>query len=627
MCGIVGILSGSYKNSAAILPEMMNAINHRGPDASGHWINESIELGHLRLSIQDTSASANQPMRDNSGRYTIVFNGEIYNFKKLKSQLSEYYDFKTDGDTEVILAAWNRWGCDSLIYLEGMFAFALWDSYEQKLYLVRDRFGEKPLYFFTLPDHGVVFASELKSLLKHPICPRDINPAAISQFLSLNYTLTDQCIIDGIHKLPPAHFMVFAIDESPVTKQYWDLSSVFKMPKWDASEAELQEQFDELFLDVVEDCSLSDVSLGLFLSGGMDSSAIAASMARNDSAEHLKAFTIGFADASFDELDKAKLIASQKNLEHFWEISPSESSASVRKIVQNSDEPFADTSMIPMYHLSKLARKNVTVCLSGDGGDELFGGYETYLADKLHKFFKHMPLKSLALKAVDLIPTDFGKVSFDYKLKQFVKGLSLSSQEAHYSWRTIFGCDEKINLLKKDRQEIATFHNPFSSFNKFYEDVKDCNLMEQHFYVDLKTWMVDDILVKVDRMSMLHSLEVRAPFLNHRLAEWIIRLPTKYKLNGFCTKYFLKKSQEKFLPKSIIYGKKEGFSSPVSGWMTASMIDEIIENSFMQEWFNTDQIVKLWQDHKSGRLNCSYKLFGLFCLSLWMAKFKEQNVN
>lgn len=627
MCGIVGIFSNPSSNVGSILQAMMGSINYRGPDESGYLVNDDIALGHLRLSIQDTSNSANQPMHDNSGRYTIVFNGEIYNFKKLKTQLSEYYDFKTSGDTEVILAAWSRWGIDSLSYLEGMFAFAIWDSVEKKLYLVRDRFGEKPIYFFTTPEHGVVFASELKSLLKYPECSKAINPEAISQFLSLNYTLTSSCIIEGVHKLPPANFMVFKIGEAPIQKQYWDLAAVFKAPKWELSEAELLEQFDELFLEVVKDCTLSDVPLGLFLSGGMDSSAIAASMARNASAENLKAFTIGFEDASFDELEKAKLVANTKNLEHFWEIMPSENAASVRKIVENSDEPFADTSMIPMYNLSKMARKNVTVCLSGDGGDELFGGYETYRADKLHKIFKHMPFKPLALKAVNLLPTSAGKVSFDYKLKQFVKGLNLSAQEAHYSWRTILSNDEKIDLLKKDRQEIVRDYNPFSSFNKFYADVKECDLLEQHFYVDLKTWMVDDILVKVDRMSMLNSLEVRAPFLNHRLAEWVIRLPTKYKLNGFCTKYFLKKSQEKFLPKSIIYGKKEGFSAPVAGWMTKDIIDEIVQNSLMQEWFNTDQILKLWNDHKSGRANCSYKLFGLFCLSLWMAKFKEQTAN
>ena len=627
MCGIVGILSKSLAGDHGFLHGMMSAINHRGPDASGYFVNDEIALGHLRLSIQDTSTSANQPMQDNSGRYTIVFNGEIYNFKKLKSQLSEYYDFKTNGDTEVILAAWSRWGCDALQYLEGMFAFALWDKSEQKLYLVRDRFGEKPLYFFTTSDNGVVFASELKSLLKHPACSKTINPAAISQFLSLNYTLTDNCIIEGIHKLPPANFMIFKIGEEPIQKQYWDLAAVFKKPKWSLAESELLEQFDELFLEVVKDCTLSDVPLGLFLSGGMDSSAIAASMARNASLDNLKAFTIGFEDASFDELEKAKLVANAKNLEHFWEIIPSENASSVRKIIANSDEPFADTSMIPMYNLSQMARKNVTVWLSGDGGDELFGGYETYKADKLHKIFKHMPFKSLALQAVNLLPTSAGKVSFDYKLKQFVKGLNLSAQEAHYSWRNIFTNDEKTDLLKNDRQEIVSNHNPFSSFNKFYADVKTCNLLEQHFYVDLKTWMVDDILVKVDRMSMQHSLEVRAPFLNHRLAEWIIRLPTKYKLNGFSTKYFLKKSQEKFLPKSIIYGKKEGFSAPVTGWMTKDIVDEIVENSLIKEWFNTNQILNLWNDHKSGRKNCSYKLFGVFCLSLWMSKFKEQIAN
>lgn len=626
MCGIAGILSWKNKDNSSILQRMTQRLSHRGPDADGYWCNGVIALGHRRLSIQDTSNIANQPMHDASGRYKIAFNGEIYNFQKLQKSLMQFgYEFKTHGDTEVILNAWHRWGIDALSHFEGMFAFALWDNQEKFLYLIRDRFGEKPLYYFMTSDNEVVFASELKSLLTHPDCPSAVNPNAISQFLSLNYILTDQCIFNGIYKLPPAHYAVFKQVEAPQIKQYWSLAEAFYEPKWSFSESELIEQFNELFTDVIKDCSLSDVPLGLFLSGGMDSSTIASAISKASSYSNPMAFTIGFKDKSYDELDKAKLIADHTKIKHFWEARDSEDVNFVKKIIENFDEPFADTSMIPVYILSGLARKNATVCLSGDGGDELFGGYETYKADIMHNFFRHIPFKNGLSKFVHSIPVSLNKVSLDYKLKQFTNGLHLSPQEAHYSWRTIFSESEKQAIVNSNCKDAIQNHNPFTSFNKFYNDVKDCNMLEQHFYVDMKTWMVDDILVKVDRISMMHSLEVRAPFLNHRLAEWIIRLPTKYKINNLRTKYLLKKSQEKNLPHSIIYGKKEGFSSPVSEWITQEVIEQIIDNPVITEWFDKDQIHKLWQKHSAKRMNCSYKLFGLFCLSSWMAHLRKDH--
>lgn len=624
MCAITGILSWNKEASSAILKKMTQTMMHRGPDAYGDWREEAIALGHRRLSVQDTSTTANQPMHDFSGRYVIVFNGEIYNFKKLKATLAQSgYEFKTHGDTEVILAAWNHWGVEALSYFEGMFAFALWDKHLKELHLVRDRFGEKPLYYFRLPNGGVVFASELKALLKHPSCPKNLNPNAISQFLSLNYILTEQCILEEVHKLAPGNYMVFKENQNPITRPYWSLADSFHAPKWDLSEAELIEQFNELFTDTVKDCSLSDVPLGIFLSGGIDSSTIAASIKRASINERLKAFTIGFTPESYNELDKAKLVANNMQIQHLWEISAPENSLFVKKIAENLDEPFADTSMIPMYTLASLARKNATVCLSGDGGDELFGGYETYRADILHNIFKHLPFKKVLSAAANHLPVNHNKVSFDYKLKQFTKGLSLRPEQAHYSWRTIFSDAEKKSILQKNYKNSVLSHDPFSAFSKFYDDVKNCNMLEQHFYVDLKTWMVDDILVKVDRISMMHSLEVRAPFLNHKLAEWIIRLPTKHKVRNLRTKYLLKKSQEKELPHSILYGKKEGFSSPVSGWITRDVIDQIVDNTTICEWLDKDQIFKLWKKHNDKIVDCSYKLFGLFCLSSWMNKFSE----
>jgi asparagine synthase (glutamine-hydrolysing) len=619
MCGIVGSLSWSKKEDSAIVSKMMDSIIHRGPDAGGMWKNESVILGHRRLSILDVSSNANQPMVDSSARYTIVFNGEIYNFQQLRqSFIDQGIIFKTHSDTEVVLAAWRQWGIDALLHLEGMFAFALWDDQEKKLFLARDRFGEKPLFYFLYSTNHIVFASELKALRQHPLCPQSLNPRAISQFLSLNYILTESCILEGVHKLPPAHYMVIQKNEAPLSKPYWSLADQFHAPKWKLPQEELINLLNESLKTAVQKCTLSDVPLGAFLSGGIDSSAIVASMSKFQKTSLIKTFTIGFEDDSFNELDKAQRVASRLGVDHHWETVSIDRLALLPQIVTAADEPFADTSMIPVYSLAAMARKNVTVCLSGDGGDELFAGYETHRADQLHKFFNKIPFQSFFSKCVNLLPVRFGKVSFDYKARQFFKGVQYNPQRAHYFWRTIFSDNEKASLMKEPyAQEIAK-HNPFDVFNKFYEDVKDCPLIEQHLYVDLKTWLADDILVKVDRMSMAHSLEVRAPFLNHTFAEWVIRLPLKAKLHFLQTKALLKKSQEKVLPSSIIYARKEGFNAPVSQWMTQISKDRMLDNKMFQEWFHEKEIQKLWHAHENGQADNGLKLFGLLCLSLWM---------
>ncbi|MBX9786549.1 MAG: asparagine synthase (glutamine-hydrolyzing) [Alphaproteobacteria bacterium] len=619
MCGIVGSLSWSTPEDPAIVKRMMESIIHRGPDAGGIWTKEPITLGHRRLSILDTSEAANQPMTDSSRRYIISFNGEIYNFHSLRNTLIEQgMTFTTNSDTEVVLAAWRLWGIDALLHLEGMFAFALWDDQEKKLYLARDRFGEKPLYYFTHSTSSIIFGSELKALQQHPLCPQSLSPKAISQFLSLNYILTESCILEDVHKLPPAHFMIIQEGEAPVPKAYWSLADQFLAPKWDHSLSQLSDLFNTALGSTIKDCTLSDVPLGAFLSGGIDSSAIVASMAKNQDSSNIKTFTIGFEDDSFNELDKAQTVASYIGVDHHWETVAMDRLSLLPKIVGATDEPFADTSMIPVYVLAGMARKDVTVCLSGDGGDELFAGYETYRADQLHRVLHHLPFKKFLSNCANALPVSLNKVSFDYKARQFCKGLQLSPQKAHYFWRTIFSEDEKKKLLRDPYAQEVIKHDPFDSFNQFYQDVKSCNIMEQHLYVDLKTWLVDDILVKVDRMSMAHSLEARAPFLNHKLAEWIIRLPIDTKINGLRTKILLKKSQESFLPLSTIYAKKEGFSAPVSQWLNRDSRDQMLDNKLFREWFNEDAIHDLWKSHESGKADCGLKLFGLLCLSLWM---------
>lgn len=603
MCGISGILDWRGVSTPDDLALVHRALYHRGPDDEGIWHENKITLAHRRLSIIDTSQGSHQPMVDFSNRYVICFNGEIYNFKEVRSLLKERgYTFKTTGDTEVILSAWHCFGIKALDYLEGMFAFAIWDRQEEELFLTRDRFGEKPLFYHLLPE-GVVFASELKALLRYKAIPKTLNPDAIGAYLSLNYLPTDICIIKGIQKLQPAHYIHFNKGQTPQTHCYYDLSSVFHSPKHTQNESALEEEFLSIFDRCVKQSSISDVPLGLFLSGGLDSSSVAASMTLNNK-NSPRAFTIGFEEDSYNELPKAQSVANALNIDLTSRIVSEKDLLNLRAIVQSTDEPFADTSMVAVYHLCKLARTQFTVCLSGDGGDELFAGYETYKADRLRQF---VPFDLSFLNR--FIPTTFGKLSLDYKLKQFFKGTHMPYDRAHYSWRTIFDESEKKRLL------LGSPYDPFVTIGRFYDDVRDIHPIDQHMYCDIKTWMCDDILVKSDRCSMAHSLEVRTPFLNHSLAEFIIRLPVSLKLKRLQTKYLFKKSQEKRLNHDIIYGKKEGFGVPVGHWINNDMRDLTLSSVIIKKYFNTKEVQKVFDAHKKS--NNTYKTFGLLCLAMW----------
>ena len=620
MCGIAGFFGIDTSENPMVIKRMLDALTHRGPDAEGIWSDQTVTLGHRRLSIQDTSATANQPMFDSSERFMMAFNGEIYNFRELRNQLtSRGIVFKTTSDTEVILELWSLFGEKSITQLEGMFVFALWDREKHILYIVRDRFGEKPLFYFTTPQGGLAFSSELKSLKHHPLCPKTINPKALSQFLSLNYILTDSCIYSDVFKLSPGCLLKIDQSQGIQIKPYWSLADVFHAPKTKTSFKDFQDDLNHHLEDAVNKCSISDVPLGAFLSGGIDSSAIVAAMKRNPHVSGIETFSIGFTEKSYSELPKALAMSTHVGTVHKTKTIALDDLTILEKIIHSTDEPFADSSMIPTYFLAQFARQYVTVCLSGDAGDELFAGYETYKADHLRDLLNWIPGQKILLNlAQRLLPTTFNKVSTDYKARKFLTGLSHPSKYAHYFWRTIFSDHEKKILLNPRIKDEVISHNPFETFDRYYLDVSDCAPLDQHLYVDLKTWLVDDILVKVDRMSMAHSLEVRAPFLNHLFAEWAIKLPTHMKLSGLKTKHLLKKSQERFLPKTLIYGKKEGFNAPVSHWMNSIFKERMLDNSSFCEWFNLPYLEKLWDEHENRQHDNGLKLFGLLCLSMWM---------
>jgi len=625
MCGIAGALDWASAPCVDDVRSVTDAMVHRGPDAGAIEADGPLVLGHRRLSIIDTRAIANQPMWNRDKSLCIVFNGEIYNFGELRAELEmKSFAFQTNSDTEVILHAYAQYGVECLQRIVGMYAFALWDRSKQRLFIARDRMGEKPLYYHVTRE-GIIFASELKALRLHPRCPKDINPLAISQFLSLNYILTNTCILNGVEKLPPAHFMLVERGKAPSVREYWSLKNAFlNKPDW--SDTRLaQRRLNELLRQSAQGQSISDVPLGAFLSGGIDSSTIVATMAQLNGAELTKTFSIGFKEKSYSELPESERVAAFLQVDYKTRVVDPAIAVHFPRIVASFDEPFADTSMIPTYFLCQFTRENVTVSLSGDGADELFLGYETYVADKLHRVLSGCPDAVLesASRVVDLFwPVSFRKVSFDYKLRQFLRGGRLDFPKSHYFWRTIFSDEEKGAVL---RDGLSRASDPAQDFESYCEDVASCEYLDQASYVDMKTWLVDDILIKVDQASMAHSLESRAPFLDHRVVEFAAGLPAKWKLRGFRTKAILKDSQAEHLPRETLHRKKRGFNAPVSNWFSGELMDigkQATYDSGIRDWIHTAALDKLWNAHANRREDNGLKLFGLASLGLWLEQHR-----
>jgi asparagine synthase (glutamine-hydrolysing) len=626
MCGISGVVSWETAPDCRVIQAMCERQVHRGPDAGSVLARPPIVLGHRRLSVIDLSEAANQPLSDLSGRHWIVYNGELYNFRALRRELEGHgVTFRTASDTEVALEAYKRWDVGCFDRFNGMFALAIWDEPRQRLVLARDRAGEKPLYYAPLAGGGLVFASELQAIRAHPGVSTAVNLAAIDQFLSLNYILGRTCILRGIEKLEPAHYLIAERGRIHQPAQYWDLAQHFQKKATYRDEGEAAEAVAALVDDAVGLRLESDVPLGAFLSGGLDSSTIAASMCRQRPPQHNETFSVGFAEATFDELPWARQAAADIGVgRHHDRVVAPDMAAALPRIVRAANEPFADTSMIPMYYLASFARERVTVCLSGDGSDEIFAGYDTYVADALLRATRWMPApatRTLARVAATAGPVTFNKVSWDFKLRQFLAGHSASPERAHYAWRRVFTDEDKRELLRPEYHASLGEADPFDRFRRFHEQVAGCHPLDQALYVDLKTWLPDDILVKVDRMTMAHSLEARAPFLDHRLMELAASLPPEWKLNTRGRKHVLKRSQQGRVPDTVLQRRKEGFNAPVSSWL-AGPLRELAHDStgpaVLGEFVRPEPIARLWEEHLARRADHGLKLFGLTCLGLWL---------
>lgn len=601
---------------------MAATLCHRGPDADGFWTDQGLGLAHRRLSVIDVTEAGRQPIGTEDGRIQVCYNGEIYNFEDVRQELvARGHRFASRTDTEVIAHAWEEWGPASVARFNGMFAFAVWDRAARRLWLVRDRLGVKPLYY-TQVGARLVFGSEIKALLTVPGVSRTLDPAALDAFLALNYVPGPRTIWREVWHLPPGHLLTATADDVTL-EPYWDVRFGHDAL---ADRHEAVARIRALCDDAVRMRLVSDVPLGAFLSGGLDSSAVVHFM-RPRHAGPLHTFSVRFDDPSFDEGPFAALVARHYDLTHHEVVCRADDvPACLDRLVWHADGPVADISMVPMYRLAEATRQHVTVVLSGDGGDEVFGGYAVYQADRLATVWRALPRwmrDRLIRPLVDALPVSSGKMSADYALRQFVAGAGAPPEHAHYHWRTICGPHERTALLRPDvREAAARDQAPEAAFLAAYLASGAHELMDRLFYVDLKTFLADSILPKVDRTTMAFGLEARTPWLDYRLVELGARLPWRWKLRGRDTKVIFKEAMRGLVPDAIVRRRKAGFHAPLASWFRgplAPLLRDVLSPSSLRALpeLQPAAIQAMMDEHASGRANHAFKLWGLVTLVRW----------
>ncbi len=623
MCGICGMALSSPEQAPdpALLDEMTDSLAHRGPDGRGTWCAAHIGLGHRRLAVIGVDTGA-QPMHDSARDLTVTFNGEIYNFRALRQELeNQGAVFRTESDTEVLLRGYAAWGMEPLLSrLVGMFAFALWDGRERRLYLVRDRLGVKPLYWAEGADGDLYFASELRALRSAPVARHGLNEHALLHYLSLGYIIGEEAILQGVRQPAPGTMLTWS-PGSPIEQRcYWDLAAIWtaRQSSQDTIGAAAADEFNHLLDQAVGDRLESEVPLGAFLSGGLDSSLICARMLAQRSP--LKTFSMGFEERSYSELPWAQLVAEELGTSHHDATVTCEDPALLLEVARHLDEPFADTSILPTYVLCREARQHLTVALSGDGGDELLAGYTTHAADRLHRVFHGVPKPLLAAaRALAMqLPDQRSKVGPLFKMKQFIGGAHRNACDAHGWWRMLQSEEELRGLVSPDLS-LDSF-DALASFRTAYDAVPTLNPLDRMLYVDYKTWLASDILVKVDRASMAHGLEVRSPFLDHRLVEFCAGLPPQEKLRGLRGKHLMRRVSRGHVPDGVIRRKKAGFNSPVSHWI-AGPWKELVHDTLLSRdalpYLRDGGVRAMLEAHQSGKRDHGYRLFALVMLSLW----------
>jgi len=620
MCGICGFAHANkgLADRRRLLELMTDLLRHRGPDDEGYHVDEMVALGMRRLSIIDLH-TGDQPVANEDGSIRLVFNGEIYNFRELRDHLeAKGHRFSSQSDTEVLVHGYEEHGDAVLSLLNGMFAFALWDAREQRLLLARDRLGIKPLYYYAQADQ-IVFGSELKAVVAYPGVPRELDLIALDQYLTLEYIPAPRTIYHGVSKLRPGHKLVFQEGTARVAP-YWQLEKV-PLPE---DEGELRAHLKELLRDSVRLQMVSDVPLGAFLSGGIDSSTILAFMSEL-SDEPVRAFSIGFEDATYDELPYARLVANRFGAHHVERVLPSDVHDLAEKLIRHFDEPFADFSIFPTYLVSQLAREHVKVVLSGDGGDEIFGGYETYLAQSLDRYYRLIPhgLRATLLPSMlDQISPGRAKKGLLNRAKRFVEGGSLPSGLQHSRWMMFMSGEDKRSLYHEAFSNHVESEGVADLLRSWFERVAGLPQLSQQQFVDIHTYLPDDILTKVDRMSMAVSLEARVPLLDHRLVEFAWSLPSRHKVHRMKTKVLLRQAMTDILPADVLRKPKEGFSIPIKHWLRGPLrplMQDLLSSSKLREGgLFREECVQGWiGEHLAGKANHSHRLWALIAFQLW----------
>lgn len=629
MCGIYGYLTLKGRIEPEVLRQMGKMLTHRGPDDEGEEIRHtgdlSVGLGHKRLSILDLSSAGRQPMTNEDGTVWIVFNGEIYNFAELRAELqSKGHHFQSKTDTEVIVHLYEEVGTPCLDRLNGMFAFAIWDEKKRTLFLARDRMGKKPLHY-CIQDDQIIFASEIKALLKHPAVRRELNLRSLSKYLSYEYVPAPDTIFKSIKKLEAGHYLVYR-DGECATSKYWDIP-LEDYPITDRTEEQYTEELREILDRAVRRRLVADVPVGLFVSGGLDSGLVAA-LARR-AKDRLECFSIGFDEPSFDESRYSRQIADSLGIKHHLRIFHGhEMLQMVQRLPEILDEPLADPSIIPLSLLSQFAAERMKVVLSGDGGDELFAGYQTFQAHKLVTYYDVLPgfIKAALQTIVSHLPVSHAYLSADFKLKQFLKGIGVSSEVRFFLWRGAFTNSEKNDLLRPELRAELHDHNTYEDIYRYVKDSGLTKELERILYLSMKLYLQDNNLVTVDRASMANSLEVRSPLLDGEVVEFVCRLPMDYKLHGFKTKHLLKKAAESFLPRKVVYRQKKGFGIPIAKWLTGPlkefMLDYLGQDRLERQGiFHTPYVQRLIEEQLTMKKDNREPLWTLLVFQTWYEKY------
>ncbi|MCZ6643650.1 MAG: asparagine synthase (glutamine-hydrolyzing), partial [Gammaproteobacteria bacterium] len=611
-----------------IVSRMMHVLRHRGPDARGLTRGAHVVLGHRRLAVIDLTNTANQPFADADERYWIVYDGELYNYRILREELQHAgYEFRTASDTEVVLAAYQIWGKDCVQRFNGMFAFAIWDNATRGLFLARDRLGEKPLFYATTNEGMFLFASEPHALSRHPDVGRSMSMKGLGQFLLLNYTVGRQTLNEGIYRFPAAHCGTLYFNQPLRLAPYWDLAAVMRnknsFPSIDAAAVELLELLD----DSVRQRLMSDVPFGAFLNGGINSSAVVASMARNIGGEQTHAFSLGNDPESKLEFEHARCTANHLEVIHHYQQLASDPAVLIHHLRQAAREPLANLSFTPLSQLAETAQRKISVALSGAGANEILLGCTTYLTDKLQRFtspsfralMKALPQPLFLQRFADqALPAKFA--ALDYKTRQFLAGLGFTAEQAHFHWRQIFNELMLNEILLPEVLRELDLEAAFVEFDSHLAAVHDCHALDQNSYVDIKTRLVDNLLVKLDRSTMVHSLETRAPFLDHRLVEFAAALPVKFKLRGANGTYLLKHSQQSRLSQATF--KKSTSRSTMANWINgplAEFVDDMLHTQAIGRIVQVGALDRLLTEHRSKRQDHGLRIMSLLSLSLWLS--------